>query len=468
MLPYLYQGSDVMQIIILGSGQLSLTLASALSKQNHDVVLVDEDVDKLQAIKKKCDISIVIGRPSYPDVLRDANAKETDVLIAVCENDELNMVACQVAYSLFDIPCKIAHIRSPHYFFRNELFGDHNLPIDVFINPEKLVSQFMISLIEFPSSTYMLKFFNDQLRVVGIEISKDSELLKVNIKPMSMQLGDSWIKPIAVYRKEQYISIKKIRHLKPNDEFYFSIEASHIDVFFTWLNQDEAFSSDNIMIGGGGHIGYYLADHLSDQYNVKVIERDLHRCNYLSQKLPKATILQGDVVDKDLISSENINDVSVYCAVSDDDHANILSSLQAKYLGANKVMTILNQKNYVDILQKDKKHLTIHPEDFSIAAILSHISGDGVEKVALLKRGHASVYEITVPEASSFIDKKITTIESDSVVVAAIKRAEKIIIPDVNACILKGDVLLMFLVKDLEKPVIEKIRGLKLKRFFNI
>ncbi len=382
-----------MKIIILGAGQVGTSLAENLAGENHDVTVVDIDHERLQSLQERFDLNIVHGRCSYPDVLRDAGADEADLLIAVTNSDESNMVACQVAYSLFHIPTKIARIRSQHYFIRKELFGKEKLPIDVFINPEGLVTHAMHQLISHPGALQVIDFSDGLVKLVVIKPHYSGVLLGKTIQQMREHLGNIETKVVAIYRNNQSIAVNDVTEIEIGDEVFFIADAKHVhDIMIALRHVEEPYKK--IIIGGGGNIGYQLAKTLEKDFHVKIIEQSRERCEFLAKQLNKATVLCGDSTDRELLLNENIDHTDVYCAMTNDDEDNIISSLQAKKLGAKQVMTLIARTAYVDLIEGGAINIAISPQLTTVSSILRYMRRGDMLNVYSMRRGAAEAVEI--------------------------------------------------------------------------
>jgi trk system potassium uptake protein len=441
-----------MNILILGSGRVASTLASELSKELHNVTVIDENIKKLEEIQVKYDLSIVQGHPSYPDVLRKAEADIANVIIAVSENDELNMVACQVGYSLFNIPLKIARIKSPHYFIRNELFSDQNMPIDVFVSPEKIISRDLAGLISFPRASHVFYFCNKKLLLLGFRVEKNSILINHRVKNNILSVSNLCVRLLYVYRGQQ--SIECPEYLKEDDEILILLSSFDQDVLANILWPDIK-RIENVMIGGGGEIGACLARKISATHEVKIIDIDERKCKELSQNIDGISVLNGNIADRDLLINENIDQADIFLALSNNDESNILSSLQAKFLGALRVITLINQDTYIDILEKGSIDVAFAPQQATLSVILSHIRTGGINRVETLRHGKIEIVEVKI-DAKQYDHMKLIGKEAilldlpDEVELCGIERGEHPIIDFSKIEIEDGD-LILFLLYDRAK-----------------
>ena len=449
-----------MQIIILGAGTVGSTLAENLSAENHDITLVDINANRLQDLQSRLDIRTIHGNGSYPAILRAAGAESADMLIAVTDMDEVNMIACQVAYSLFHTPQKIARVRSPHYFIRKELFGDENLPIDKFINPEHLLINHIIQLITYPGALHVVEFVNGEVKLVTVKLIYSSPLVGKTLKQISELMPEIEMRIVAVFRSDRLISLAQEVIFEVGDEIFFVAAKKHIKKIVQTVTQIEK-SYKHILIGGGGAVGLGLAEALEDNYQIKIIDRSRARCKLLSQKLQKSTVLLGDVTDKELLVNEDAENIDVYCAVTDDDENNIMSCMLNKRLGVKLVMALVQRPAYIDLIEDSGINIALSPKLTTTNGILTYIRKGDVVSVFSLRRGAAEAIEAVAhgdSTTSKVIGRKIYQIELPrSVIVGAIVRDEKVIIPTGDTTIESEDHVIMFVADKLAIEKVEKL-----------
>ena len=449
-----------MQIIILGAGTVGSTLAENLSAENHDITLVDINANRLQDLQSRLDIRTIHGNGSYPAILRAAGAESADMLIAVTDMDEVNMIACQVAYSLFHTPQKIARVRSPHYFIRKELFGDENLPIDKFINPEHLLINHIIQLITYPGALHVVEFVNGEVKLVTVKLIYSSPLVGKTLKQISELMPEIEMRIVAVFRSDRLISLAQEVIFEVGDEIFFVAAKKYIKKIVETVTQIEK-SYNHILIGGGGAVGLGLAEALEDNYQIKIIDRSRARCKLLSQKLQKSTVLLGDVTDKELLVNEDAENIDVYCAVTDDDENNIMSCMLNKRLGVKLVMALVQRPAYIDLIEDSGINIALSPKLTTTNGILTYIRQGDVVSVFSLRRGAAEAIEAVAhgdSTTSKVIGRKIYQIELPrSVIVGAIVRDEKVIIPTGDTTIESEDHVIMFVADKLAIEKVEKL-----------
>ncbi|WP_086934378.1 Trk system potassium transporter TrkA [Agarilytica rhodophyticola] len=382
-----------MKIIILGAGRVGGTLASNLSSEANDITVVDSDVDNLRELQDRLDIGVVAGHASYPEILLQAGIEDADMLIAVTGIDEINMVACQIAYSLFRTPTKIARIRSQEYASHDGLFRNEAIPIDVIISPEQVVSDYIYRLVEQPGALQVLDFADGLAQLVAVKAYYGGPLVGQELRFIRKHMPNVETRVAAVYRRNRPLMPTGSTVIEADDEVFFIAAREDIRAVMSELRRlDRAYK--RIIIAGGGNIGLRLALKLEKQYSVKVIEYNTKRASFLSEHLNHAIVLQGSSSDQDLLQEENIEDTDVFLAVTNSDEANIMSSLLAKRMGAKKVLTLINNPAYVDLVQGGEIDIAISPQQTTIGSLLAHVRRGDIVNVHSLRRGAAEAIEV--------------------------------------------------------------------------
>jgi len=382
------------KIIILGAGQVGGTVAEILAAENHEVTVVDKNPDVLRELNDRMDIRTILGQASYPKVLRDAGADEADFTIAATDSDETNMVAMQIVYSILKGTGRVARIRSQEYIQEKDFFINKNMPIQVVISPEILVTDRIQHIIEHPGAMQVVDFANGRVRLVGVRIDEGAAM---DGKPMSalpdLLQDTERARVVAIYRLDEPLIPQGSTVLQADDIVFFKDKKCQY-----------------VMIAGGGNIGYSLAKQLEDTYRVKIIERNPDRAEFLASNLDDAMVLQGDAADHDMLEEENVQDVDVFCALTNDDEANILSSMLAKSMGAHKTMSLINRKEYVNLVERDIIDIAISPQLITIGALLTHIRGADVVAVHSLRKGRAEALEV-IAHGENVVGKEIDALE---------------------------------------------------------
>ena len=381
-----------MKIIILGAGQVGSSVAANLCGEANDITVVDLNPTCLQSLQDKLDLRGVVGHGSHPDVLARAGAQDADMIIAVTNSDETNMIACQVAYTLFRTPTKIARIRETQYQKATELFAQEALPIDVLISPEQEVTDYIRRLIEFPGALQVLEFANGRVQLVAARAVYGGPLVGHRLRDLPEQLPGVETRVVAIYRRFEPIIPNGDTVIETGDDVFFVAAPEHIRAV---ISEFQRLDSPNkrILIAGGGNIGKRLALALEKQCNIKIIESNPERALQISEELKHAYVLLGDAADEDLLVEENIEQTDVFCALTNADEANIISSMLAKRLGAKTVMALINRAAYVDLVQRDIIDIAISPQQATIGSLLAHVRRGDVVKVHALRRGAAEAIE---------------------------------------------------------------------------
>ena len=449
-----------MKIIILGAGQVGGTLAEHLASEANDITVVDTDGDRLRDLGDRLDIRTVQGRASLPNVLRQAGADDADMLVAVTNSDETNMVACQVAYTLFHTPTKIARVREAAYLTRGEeLFDNDAIPVDVLISPEQVVTNYIKRLIEHPGALQVIDFAEGKAQLVAVKAYYGGPLIGQQLRQLREHMPNVDTRVAAIFRRDRPITPRGDTIIEADDEVFFIAAKANIRAVMSEMRRlDESYK--RIVIAGGGQIGERLAEAIESRYQVKIIEMSPARCRYLSDTLDSTVVLQGSASDRDLMLEENIADADVFLALTNDDEANIMSSLLAKRLGAKKVMTIINNPAYVDLIQGGEIDIAISPQLATIGTLLAHVRRGDIVSVHSLRRGAAEAIEAIAhgdSKSSKVIGRSIGEIHlPPGTTIGAIIRDEEVLIAHDATIINAGDHVILFLVdkkhiRDVEK-----------------
>lgn len=453
-----------MRIIILGASQVGFTLAADLSTEGHDIVVVSEDRARLRTLHEHHDIRIVQGNPSFPNVLRQARADNADLLIAVTDSDEVNMVACQVAYSLFDVPIKIARIRSQHYLIRDELFGNDNLPIDVFIAPERLIADRIYQLIQHPGATQVVDFAEGRIKLLAGRAAFGGRLIGAPITELPALVGPGEAQVVAIFRGDRPLTLTDDTCIEMGDEVYATTLPEHVDDVLACLRPLQP-ACHRVIIVGGGHVGGCLAELLATAYRVKIIERSDGMAMQLSEDLEHVTVLHGDAADKHLLINENIEHTDVFCALTDDDETNILSALLAKKLGARQVISLISRSAYVDMLDSESIDIVLSPQRITIGSILAHIRTGDIQRVYALRGGRLEALEAVVhgsTKTSRLVGRRLAGIRlPKGVTFGAVLRAGQVLFPGPDCEVRPRDHLIVLSTEPRQIRSVEKLLSVK-------
>lgn len=438
-----------MKIIILGAGQVGGSLAEHLAGESNDITVVDSDSDRLRDLGDRLDIRTVIGKGSHPNVLRQAGADDAEMLVAVTNSDECNMVACQVAYTLFNTPTRIARVREASYLSRTALFSDEAIPVDVLISPEQEVTNYIRRLILHPGALQVLDFADGKAQMVGVKAYHGGPLVGQQLRQLRSHIPNLDSRVCAIYRRNRAIIPEGDTVIEADDEVFFIAASNDIQRVMNELrNAEDGYRK--IVIAGGGNIGERLAESIETRYQVKIIEMNPARCRYLSDRLEHCIVLQGSASDRDLLVEEDINEADVFLALTNDDEANIMSSLLAKRMGARKVMTLINNPAYVDLIQGGEIDIAISPQQCTIGTLLTHVRRGDIVAVHSLRRGAAEAIEAVAhgdARSSKVIGKRIDQISlPPGTTITAVVRASEVLMAHSDIRIEAGDRVVMFLV----------------------
>jgi trk system potassium uptake protein len=439
-----------MKIIILGAGQVGATLAENLVGEKNEITVIDSDAETLRHLQDKLDLQVVHGVGSHPDVLKKAGAEDADMLIAVTNSDESNMMACQVAYSLFKTPTKIARVRSEQYIiYQEQLFKHQDVPVDHLIAPEQLVTKAIKRLIDYPGALQVVEFSDGKASLVAVKAYYGGLLVGHALSTLKQHIPNVDTRVAAIYRRGRPIRPLGTTIIEADDEVFFIAATKHIRTVMSELQKLEA-SYKRIMIAGGGLIGAGLAKLLEHNHNVKLIEFNQERAKYLSAHLDKTIVFCGDASDHELLTEENVQQVDAFIAVTNDDEANIMSAMLAKRLGAQKAMVLIQRGAYVDLVQGGEIDIAFSPQQATISALLTHIRRGDIVNVYSLRRGAAEAIEAIAhgdENTSKVVGKEIREIKlPPGTTIGAIVRHDEVIIAHSTTKIIANDHVILFLV----------------------
>jgi trk system potassium uptake protein TrkA len=449
-----------MKIIILGAGQVGASVAANLASEANDITVVDEDVAVLQDLQDRLDIRTVTGYASHPDTLAQAGADDADMIIAVTASDETNMIACQVAYTLFHTPTKIARVRSVEYLKHKRLFAQEALPVDVLISPEQLVTEYIQRLIENPGALQVLDFADGKVQLVAVHAYYGGPLVGHELRDLKEHMPGIDARVASIFRQGQQISPEGDTVIEADDEVFFVAARKHIRAVMGELRKKDK-PVRRVILAGGGNIGLRLASAIEGRSQVKIIERDAERARDLSERLDKTIVLLGDAADEELLLEENIENTDVFCALTNDEEANILSAMLAKRMGARKVMSLINRASYVNLVQSGSIDVAISPQQATIGSLLTHVRRGDVVMVHSLRRGAAEAIEAVAHgdhKNSRVVGRSIDEIKLPrGATIGAVVRGEEVIIAHHDTVIKTDDHVILFL---SDKKCIQEVERL--------
>ena len=454
-----------MNILILGSGQVGRTVARSLAREkSNNVTVVDTRQEKLDIIKDKLDIRIINGHASYPETLERAGAKDADILIALTESDEVNIVACEVAHALFDKASgkktkKIARIRSSEYYSAN-LFSDNLMAVDLVINPEEIITNHIAEIIKLPGALEVLEFANGKVKMVAAKAQEGGALVGQPVRDLPSHMHGVESRVVAIYKKGKGMVPEGSTVISPGDEVFFIAAQEDILSVLKEMRKLEA-PIKRIVIAGGGNIGERLARLLENTHNIKIIDKNIDTAKKLSETLNSTVVIHGDAADEELLLEEQIEKTDIFIAITDADEVNILSSMLAKKLGAKKVIALISKPAYSDLLMgSDIFDITISPLQVMLGVLLEQVRKGDVVKVHSLRRGNAEAIEAIAHGNSSTSDvvgKMIDDIKlPEGATISAIVRDDTVLMAHHDTIIRENDHVILFIsqkehIQDVEK-----------------
>jgi trk system potassium uptake protein TrkA len=450
-----------MKILILGAGQVGSSAAEQLSREeSNDVTVVDTRTDILRELQDRLDIRTIAGHASHPDILKRAGAEDTDIVIALTDSDETNMLACQISSTIFNIETKVARIRSGAYMRTEGLFNLEAIPVDVCLSPEQLVCEHIEQLIHYPGALQVLEFANGEVRLVAAKVSKDGSLVGQKISTLKEHIPNTEGRIAAIYRDGQSLQPEGDTIIRSGDEVFFIAAKKDIRAFMSEMRKIDS-PVRRVLIAGGGHIGVRLASALENTNHVKIIERNPERAKIISEHLNKAIVLVGDAADEELLLEENIDDVDIFCALTNAEEANILSAMLAKRMGASKVMALINRPTYADLVEAGTIDIAVSPKQITIGSLLAYVRGVDVVKVHSLRRGAAEAIEAIAHgdnKNSPVVGKKIEDIDlPHGCNIVTIVRGEEVIMAHHDTVIEQDDHVILFLTDRRNIVLLEKL-----------
>lgn len=450
-----------MKIIILGAGQVGASSADVLSGEGNDVTLVDINTALLRPLQDRMDIRTVSGNASYPDILQRAGAEDADLLLAVTNSDEVNMVACAIAAKMYDTPTKMARIRASEYLACREIFNDEAIPVDVLISPEQILTNHIMRLVEYPSALQVLDFAGGRIQLAGVRAYHDGPLVGHPLSELKDHMPNADARVAAIYREDKVITPGADTIVQAEDEVFFVAAHENISSVMSEMRKVDK-TVNRVMLAGGGNIGFRLASNLENKnYQVKIVERNAECAEKVADKLDETVVLLGDAADEELLRQENIDSMDVFCAVTNNDEANILSAMLAKRLGARRVMALINRSVYMDLFEHSDIDIVISPRLATVGSILAHIRRGDVVAVHSLRRGRAEAMEAIAhgdPESSRVVGRRVRELPLPSGTgIEAILRRNQVLIAHKDTVIESGDHIILFVVDKKVIPEVERL-----------
>ena len=450
-----------MKIVILGAGQVGRTAAYQLAREEaNEVTVVDTNEDLLRDLQDRLDIRTVVGNAAYPSILEAAGVSSADILVALTSSDEVNMMACEVAYTLFRTPTKIARIRSAEYTRHPELFSAEALSVDVWISPEQLVTDYVERLIRYPGALQVLDFADGKVRLVGLSARKGGLLVGQALRSLKDHIPNTEARVVAIYRNGRSIQPEGDTIIEDGDEVFFLAAKNDIRQFMAEMRKEEK-PVRRVVIAGGGHIGLALAKRLEENNQVKLIERDPRQARRIAERLESAIVLEGDAADEELLVEENIDSCDVFVALTNSEEANILSAMLAKRLGAAKVMALINKPSYAELMQSGSIDVAISPQTITIGSLLTHVRRGDVVQVHSLRRGAAEALETIIhgdTRRSRVVGQRVEDIVlPEGAKIGCIVRGEEVIMAHHDTVVQADDHVVLFITDRRHVDQVERL-----------
>ncbi|MDO9012199.1 MAG: Trk system potassium transporter TrkA [Gallionella sp.] len=449
-----------MKILILGAGQVGSTVAESLVSEANDITVVDSDGAKLALLQERLDLRTLTGNASHPSVLEQAGIADTDMLLAVTQSDEVNMVACKLAASLYNTPTRIARIRSADFLARPELFNKDNFCVDFSICPEQILTDYITKLIEFPEALQVLRFSRDKASLVAVRAFQGGPLVGKPLSVLHDNMPHIDARVAAIFRKDSPLIPEGSTVIEDGDEIFFIAATNNIRAVLKEMRRMDK-PTKRVMIVGGGNIGRRLAKVLENDYQVKLIEFNKKACAKLAGELTNTLVLNGDGTDEKLMQQENVGEVDVFCALTNDDENNIMSALLAKQGGARKVIALINRSAYVDLLQGGKIDIALSPANVTIGSLLAYVRQGDVAAVHSLRRGAAEALELVVHgdrKSSKVVGRRIDEIDlPKGATIGALVRGDEVIMGHHDTRIEADDHVIVFVIN---KKMVKKVEKL--------
>ncbi len=458
-----------MKVIVCGAGQVGFNIARHLASENIDVTVIDQSAELIKKIGDLLDVQGMVGFASHPEMLERAGAAEADMIIAVTFADEVNMVACQVAHSLFNVPTKIARVRSQSYLqpIWRDLFSRDNMPIDVIISPEIEVARAVTRRLEVPGASDMIPFADGKIRVIAVRCGEDCPIINTPLRQLTELFPDLNIVIVGIVRGDTVIAPSGDDQMLPGDEVYFAAFSGHVERAMTLFGHEER-EARRVVIVGGGNIGVYLAQQLEHEHpdvKAKIIEIDRARAEYVADQLGRTVVIHGNALDREILDEANVGTAEAIIAVANDDEVNILSSLLAKRDGCKRAMTLVNNPTYPPLVASLGIDVVISPRATTVSTILHHIRRGRILSVHSVAGGAAEVIEAEALETSPLVGKPLRDVDLPAgITVGAVVRGEESIIPRGDTRIEAHDRVVIFAVSDVVKKV-EQLFSVRLEFF---
>jgi trk system potassium uptake protein TrkA len=449
-----------MKIVILGAGQVGSSVAESLVSEANDITVIDLEQQRLRALQDRLDLRTVVGSGAHPSVLKQAGIDDADLLVAVTQSDDTNLVACMLAARLFNVPRRIARLRASDYLDNPKVIGEEGFDIDLAICPEQILCDYLVKLVEFPEALQVLKFAGGKVSLVAVRAYEGGPLVGRQLKQLRTDLPAVDTRIVAIFRGNSAIVPEGDTVVQAGDEVFCLADSRHIRTVMRELRRMDQ-PVRRVMIAGGGNIGLRLAFALERDYQVKLIEFSKKRCEALAARLSRCLVLNGDVTDEELLGDEGIGEMDLFVAVTNDDENNIMSSLLAKRMGARRVVALINRRSYVDLVQSGQIDIAISPAQATIGTLLAHVRRGDVVAVHSLRRGAAEALEAIVHgdrSSSKIAGRRVDEIALPrGATIGAVVRGETVMMAHHDTRIEPEDHVIVFVSSKRLVPQVERL-----------
>lgn len=458
-----------MKVIVCGAGQVGANIARYLATESNNVTMIDQSADLVHKLADTLDVQVVVGHASSPPILEQAGAPDADLIIAVTQSDEVNMVSCQVAHSLFSVPTKIARIRNQAYLdpIWADLFSRDNMPIDFIISPEIEVARAIARRLQVPGAFDMIPLADGKVRVIGVICTDETPIINTPLRQLTGLFPDLNIEILAIVRDNRPIVPSSDDQMLPRDEVYFVTETSHVGRAMSAFGHDEQ-EARRIIIVGGGNIGLTLAEDIEAHYpgvTARIIEGNEERAEAIAQRLTRTTVLYGDGLDPELLDEANVEAAETVVTVTNDDEVNILGSLLAKRYGCQRSITLINKTTYGPLINTLGIDAVVSPRSITASTILQHVRRGRIKSVHSLRDGFAEIIEAEALETSGMVNTPIRDVRLPSgVIIGAVVRGDEVIIARPSTVIRPNDLVILLSASASVKKV-EKMFAVRLEFF---
>lgn len=458
-----------MKVIVCGAGQVGSNIARYLASEKNDVTIIDQDTALIEKISDSLDVQGVVGFASHPDVLERAGARDADLIIAVTYSDEVNMVACQVAHSLFDVPTKIARIRQQSYLqpIWADLFSRNHMPIDAIISPEIEVARAINRRLSIPGAFDAIPLSDGKITLIGVRCDAECPIINTPLRHLTALFPDLHITVVGIIRNDRKFVPTGDDEMLPGDEVYFVADSGHLDRALAAFGHEEP-AARRLIIVGGGHIGLFLANTIEEEhrdFDVKLIEIDRKRAEFVAQELSRTVVIQGDALDIEILTEANVKATETIITVTNDDEVNILASLLAKRFGAQRSITLINNTTYAPLMGSLGIDAVVSPRGITVSTILQHVRRGRIRSVHSLGEGFGEIIEADALETSRLVGVPIREAKlPEGVIIGALVRDGEVIIPRGDTVVRINDRVVLFAAADAVRKV-EKIFSVRLEFF---